>query len=248
MLIRNLDWSSGLRAHQNQFADDKLGLFPASIAMLAENAKNHRFDSMVQLLLNGFNGTVFPAIGNGLAYDGAFFFSNGHTVDGGPPQSNYMGPVPLTVSSMEAAETKLKTMKTADGKQPLRMRGSHLIVGPQLEWVAKKIVGTEVIANASGTAAETNIHKGQYEVIVSPRITDGQANNWFLSDLRRPIKPGIFQLRQDIITSAILGNIGGNNDSPVRFQRGEYWFGAEARYNVAPWAWQTIVGANPPSS
>src|SRR4051812_6577697 len=31
MRIANKDWSSGLRVHQNQFKDDKIGLFPINI-------------------------------------------------------------------------------------------------------------------------------------------------------------------------------------------------------------------------
>ncbi len=242
--IANRDWASGLRIHQNNFKDDKLGLFGPRVAGLAQKAKRHRSDQMVRMLLNGFAGNVFPDTGNGLAYDGAFLFSDSHASDSGPPQSNYLGAVPLTIASLEAAETKLKGMNTADGKDPLELGGTHLIVGPALEWTAKKLMGAELIANGAGTAADTNVHRNQYEVIVSRRIKGPQANHWFLTDLSQPIKPFIFQLREEISTSAIVGNQGGDNDSAPRFQRGEYWFGAEARYNVAAFAWQLIVGSN----
>ena len=242
--VANRDWSSGLRLHQNNFKDDKLGLFPVRVQGLAQKAKRHRFDLMVRMLLNGFTGLAFPDAGNGLAYDGAFFFSTSHASDGGPAQSNYLGAVPLTVASLETAETRLKNMTTADGKDPLELGGTHLVVGPALEWTAKKIMGAEVIANAAGTAADTNIHRNQYQVIVSRRIRGPQANHWFLADLSQAIKPFIFQLREEISTSAIVGNQGGTGDSEPRFKRGELWFGAEARYNVAAFAWQMIVGSN----
>ena len=244
MQIANKDWSNGLRAHQNQFKDDKLGLFPIRVQGLAQKARRHRSDLMVRMLLNGFTGAAFPDTGNGLAYDGAFFFSHSHSSDGGPNQSNYLGAVPLTVSSLETAETKLKNMTTADGKDPLELGGTHLIVGPANEWTAKRIMSAEVIANAAGTAADTNIHRNQYQVIVSRRIRGPQANHWFLADLSQPVKPFIFQLREDISTSAIVGTQGGTGDSEPRFKRGELWFGAEARYNVGAFGWQTIVGAN----
>jgi len=244
MQIANRDWSNGLRIHQNNFKDDKLGLFPIRVQGLAQKAKRHRSDLMVRMMLNGFAGNVFPDTGNGLAYDGAFLFSASHASDGGPAQSNYLGAVPLTFASLEAAETRLKNMSTADGKDPLDLGGTHLIVGPALEFVAKKLMGAELVANAAGTAADTNIHRNQYQVIVSRRIKGAQANHWFLADLSQPIKPFIFQLREEISTSAIVGNQGGDGDSVPRFQRGEYWFGAEARYNVGAFAWQTIVGSN----
>jgi phage major head subunit gpT-like protein len=242
--IVNKDWASGFRIHQNNFKDDRLGLFPPRIAGLAQKAKRHRFDLMVKLLLNGFAGNVFPEVGNGLAYDGAFLFSDSHATDGGPPQSNKLNAAALTIASLELAETKLKNMTTADGKDPLELGGTHLVVGPALEWTAKKLMGAELIANAAGTAADTNVHRNQYEVIVSRRIRGAQANHWFLADLSQPIKPFMFQLREEISTSAMIGNQGGQNDSEPRFKRGELWFGAEARYNVGAFAWQTIIGSN----
>jgi phage major head subunit gpT-like protein len=244
MQIANRDWANGFRVHQNNFKDDKLGLFPIRVAGLAQKGMRHRSDLMVKMMLNGFAGNVFPQTGNGLAYDGAFFFSDSHASDGGPNQSNKISGGALTVANLELAEQKLKNMTTADGQDPLEIGGTHLIVGPALEFVAKKLMGAEVIANAAGTAADTNIHRDQYKVIVSRRIRGSQANNWFLADLSQPIKPFIFQLREAISTSAILGNQGGQGDSESRFARGEYKFGAEARYNVGAFAWQTIVGSN----
>ena len=242
--IQNKDWSSGLRVHQNQFKDDRLALFSTRVQGLAQKARRHRYDLMVKLMLNGFAGNVFPEVGNGLAYDGAFLFSDSHSSDGGPNQSNKISAGALTTANLEVAEQKLKNMTTYDGKDPLDLAGTHLVVGPSLEYVAKKLVTAEVIANAGGTASDTNVHRGQYQVIVSRRIKGSQANNWFLADLSQPIRPFIFQLREDISTSAVLGGQGTTNDSEVRFKRGEYWFGAEARYNVAAFAWQCIVGSN----
>lgn len=244
MQIANRDWANGFRVHQSNFKDDKLGLFPIRIAGLAQKAKRHRSDLMVKMMLNGFAGNVYPETGNGLAYDGAFLFSDSHSSDGGPNQSNKITSGALTFANLELAEQKLKNMTTADGKDPLELAGTHLIVGPALEFVAKKMMGAELVANAAGTAADTNIHRGHYEVIVSRRIRGAQANNWFVSDLSQPIKPFIFQLREEISTSAIVGNQGGDNDSEERFTRGTYKFGAEARYNVGAFAWQTIVGSN----
>jgi phage major head subunit gpT-like protein len=244
MQVTNKDWANGLRIHQNNFKDDKLGLLQPRVAGLAQKARRHRSDLMVRMILNGFAGNVFPDAGNGLAYDGAFFFSDTHSSDGGPPQSNKITGGALTIANLELAEQKLKNMTTYDGKDPLELGGTHLVVGPALEFVAKKLMGAEVIANAAGTAADTNIHRNQYQVVVSRRIRGAQASNWFLADLSQPIKPVMFQLREEISTSALIGNQGGNGDSEPRFKRGELWFGAEARYNVAPFAWQTIVGSN----
>lgn len=240
--IENRDWASGLRAHQNQFKDDKLGLFKMRVAGLAQKARRHRADLCVKALLNGFAGNVYPEAGNGLGYDGAFFFSTSHTSGGGPNQSNKLTSA-LSASALATAEQMLKEMKTADGKDPLELQGTHLFVGPKLEETANKLVKNDLVPNAAGTATESNIHKGRYQVVVSRRITGAQDDYWFLGDMSAPIRPMLFQLREDISSSALVGGQGTQNDSLPRFKRGELWFGAEARYNVAYFAWQTIIGS-----
>lgn len=242
--IINRDWSSGFAVHQNNFKDDKLGLFPTQVATLASTARSHRYDLMVKLMLNGFAGNVFTDVGNGLAYDGAFLFSDSHSSDGGPNQSNKISAGALTEANLDIAEQKLKNMTTHDGKNPLNLRGTHLIVGPALELRARKLMMAELTANAAGTAADTNVLRGKYQVIVSQRIRGAQANNWFLGDLSKPMRPFVFQLREEISTSAILGGQGSQNDSETRFKSGKLLFGAEARYNVASFWWQLIVGSN----
>jgi phage major head subunit gpT-like protein len=240
--VVNRDWANGIRVHQNNFKDDKLGLFGVQVAMLAQKARRHRADLCVKAMLNGFTGNAFPEAGNGLAYDGALFFSNSHSSSGGPAQSNKLTTA-LSAASLETAEQMLGEMKTADGKDPLDLQGTHIICGPKLRAPATKLVTSELVPSAAGTASESNIHRGKYEVIVSRRITGAYDDYWFLADLSAPIRPMIFQLREDISSSAIMGGQGGAGDSVPRFKAGEYWFGAEARYNVAHFAWQTIIGS-----
>ena len=240
--VENKDWASGIRVHQNQFKDDKLGLFSMQVAGLAQKARRHRADLCIKQLLNGFAGNVYTDAGNGLGYDGAFFFSTSHTSSGGPTQSNKMTSA-LSASSLAEAERMLKAMKTADGKDPLELQGTHLIVGPKLEETANKLMKNDMVPSAAGTAPESNIHKGRYQTIISRRIAGDQDDYWVLADLSAPIRPMIFQLREDISSSAIVGGQGTQSDSVPRFKKGELWFGAEARYNVAYLAWQTIIGS-----
>lgn len=237
MLVRNRDWASGFRIHQNNFKDDKLGLFSVAVAQLAMKARRHRSDLCIKNLLNGFDGNLYPTTGNGLAYDSAFFFSTLHA------QGANKHTAALSASGLEAAEQLFSAMTTVDGADPLDVSGTTLIVGPALEWTAKKLLTQEMVPAAGGNTSENNIHRNQYKLIVSKRIKGAQANWWFLADLSQPVKPFLFQNREPISTSAILGGQGTQNDSAPRFKRGEYWFGAEARYNVANFAFQTVVGS-----
>lgn len=232
--VTNKDWSSGIRVHQNNIKDDKLGLMAPKIQELARKARTHKIGLAMQQLVDGFAGGV---TGNGLAYDGLFFFSSARATG-----SNRMTAA-LSSAELINAEVLLASQTTYDGKEPLEMAGTHLIVGPKLRPVAEKLLLSDYLPNAGGTATETNYLKGRYQLIVSPYLRGTYDDYWFLADLSKPIKPMMFQLREDISTSAITGDQGGSNDSIPRFQRGELWFGVEARYNVAYLEPRTIVGS-----
>ncbi|MGE0547608.1 MAG: Mu-like prophage major head subunit gpT family protein [Kofleriaceae bacterium] len=228
------DWSNGLRMKANDFKDDALGLLPPRIQGLAQKARRHRSDLMVKLLLNGFDGNAYPDVGNGLAYDGAFFFSDsGHRGGNDNKHTAVLG-----ANGVTAAELLLRSMTTYDGQDPLDTHGTHIICGPKLEHAAVKLVTQEYLASG-----ESNPHKGKYQVMVSNRIRGDFDDYWFLSDLSQPIKPCLLQMREEISTSAIIGQQGSQQDSVPRFMSNVLLFGAEARYNVAYFEHRLIVGS-----
>lgn len=239
MRVTNLDWASGIKLHQNQIKDDKLGLFPSSIRMLADAARAHRIEFTEQLLLNGFDGTQFPTVSNGLAYDGKFFFDTTRATG----SNRLAGDGALSSANVVIAEAQLQKQTTYDGSRKLRLRGTHLIVGPDNVGLATQLLTQDFLPSIGNGAPVGNILKGRYQLIVCPWFVDTYKGYWMLADLSKPIKPCLFQMREEISTSAIVGQQGGSGDSIPRFQRGELWFGAEARYNVAYFEPRLIVGS-----
>lgn len=230
--ISNKDWSSGIKVHRNEISDDKLGLALDRIRGLADKAMRHRADMLVKYLLNGFAGTAYPDLGDGLAYDGAFFFSTAHAFG-----SNKLTAA-LSEAALDSAEQALGDLTTDDGTDPLEMSGTHLIVGKKLEATALRLVGNGMLINAGGTAAGSNIYQGRYTVIVTPRLRGTYDDYWFLADLSKPVKPLLFQMREEITTAA---QIDWQNED--MFKRGQMNFGAQARYNYGYYAPQTVVGS-----
>lgn len=238
MRLTNKDWASGIRVHQNTIKDDKLGLVQPKIAQLAQKARTHRYRLGMKLLVNGFDGTQYADVSNGLAYDGFFFFSTTR-----PTGSNKLTSA-LSLAALEAAELLLEGQTTYDLSEPLDFMGTHLIVGPKLAPFAKKLMGQDLVPSAAGTASESNYMKGRYEVVVSPLLRGTYDDYWFLADMSQPIKPLLLQMREEISTSAIAPGLkGSQDDKNPRFQRGELWFGAEARYNVGYFEPRAIVGS-----
>ncbi len=232
--VQNKKWANGLRIKNDDFKDDSLGLLGPQVQGLGMKARRHRWDIMIKLLVNGFDGLAYPDVGNGLGYDGAFFFSDaGHR--GG--NDNRLA-VALDAAGLNAAELLLESMTTYDGADPLDIHGTHIIVGPKLRAQAEKLLTQERLASG-----EDNYHRGKYKLIVTNRLRGTYDDYWFLTDLSSPIKPCLFQMREEISVSAVLGNQGSQQDSAPRFINDEVWFGAEARYNVAYFEHRTIVGS-----
>jgi phage major head subunit gpT-like protein len=245
--VRNKDWSSGLKLHQNQFKDDTLGLFSqVGMAGLAEASRFHRTELAAQLLINGFDGAQFPKVSTGLGYDGKFFFSTTHATG----SNKLTTALDTNGAGLDAAEILLGSQTSYDGKHKLRgIKGTTLIVGPKLRPIADRLMSSDFLVNTNaangvpGTGSVSNPYKGRYEVIVEPELVGTYDDYWFLADLSHPWKPLLFQLREAISTSAVLGGQGTSNDSEPRFKRGELWFGAEGRYNVAAFEHRLIVGS-----
>lgn len=230
--IANKDWASGLTVRRNDVMDNKLGLVLSKIAMLAQKAYRHRFDLMIKTLINGFSGTAYPTVGDGLAYDGALFFATTHAFG-----SNKLTTA-LSEAALDEAEKTFGLHTTEDGKDPLDCQGTHLIVGPKLLPTAKRLVGANQLINAGGTAAGSNIYLGRYTVVESRRLTGTYDDYWFLADLSKSVKPLIFQNREPISTAQQT-----DWSSPEMFKKAKLQFGVQARYNVGYYAPQMIIGS-----
>lgn len=241
LAVLNKKWSSGIRIKNDDFKDDALGLIPPQIAQMAVRARLHRFTMMVKLLQNGFDGVTYPDVGNGLAYDGAFFFSAAHRGGTTGANGNNKTVNALTSANLATATQMLRQQRTYDGLLPYGAHGTALIVGPQNEATAEKLMTSDYLANAAGTATETNYQKNKFKIIVADQIDLVHSLDWFLADLSGPIKPLLFQMREEVSTSA-MANDQGNNASLPTFSYDELWFGAQARYNAAYFEFRKIIG------
>lgn len=256
--IRNRDWSNGIAIHKNQIADDKLGLVMHRINGLAGKAKKHPGKLIAECLLSGFTGSAnfagstITEAGDGTTYDGAFMFSATHSLEGGPNQSNLLANTALGDSGLESAIALMRGFTTYDGVDPLEVNPTHLIVGPKLEFMAKRLLQQELRVRSPGdvgstfqTGAESNLHYKTLDLIVAPRIRDYTAAGgtdyskyWFLASLDAPIKPFIFQNREPITAAAQV-----DWNTPDMFKRGQMNFGAQARYAVSNYDWRLLVGS-----
>src|SRR5215831_5636996 len=72
--------------------------------------------------------------------------------------------------------------------RPMRITPTTLIVPPDLEIPAKKL-----IQQTTKPSGEANIFLNAFDLIISPYLTSTTA--WFLADLSRALKPFVYQIR-----------------------------------------------------
>jgi phage major head subunit gpT-like protein len=236
--VANKNWANGVPIHRNEIMDDRLGIVNKRLGGLANKARRHRDTLLMQLLLNGFTGTTFKQTGDGTCYTGELFFSNSHTLEGSSATIDNLATDALTETSLEARIEQMTSFTTWDGTDPLDITPSHLIVGPKLEWVAKRLVGSQIVVRTGGDGGETNIHYGTLDVIVNQRLIGTYDDYWFLAALNESMQPLIFQEREAITTAA---QVDWNSDDV--FNRGLMKFGAQARYGVGYFDPRLIIGS-----
>lgn len=234
--VINKDFSTGIRVDRNDILDDRLGLVMPRINGLADRARQHISDRVVRLLLNGFNGTNFDEVGDGLAYDGQFFFSTTHQDGDGPVQSNFITAA-LTATSYETQRVAMQSLKDEEG-QPLEIRPMALLVGPKNERTALEIVQAGLIDQGGGAGVE-NVFKGTAQVMMSQRLTGSFSDHWFLADLTQGVRPLIWTDREAPRFDAL-----NTMQSEGAFMRKEFLFGTSYRGGYGYGLWQFAAGSD----
>lgn len=82
-------------------------------------------------------------------------------------------PVDLSVDSLSDARKAMRKQKAFGGKLPAGVTPSFLVVGPELETDAEKILATL----SAATANDVNPFSNRLELLVEPRIED---RSWFV--------------------------------------------------------------------
>lgn len=210
--------------------DDKFGNMAAGIRNLARAGRLWPND-MVYLAIAAGGTTV--------CHDGQFYFDTDHPCDDGTTQANLLTTTALTAANYVTTRTALLKRKGNDGK-PLNLNGTHLIVPPDLEVTAKRIVEAELagyLQLATSVAPDSNVLKGTAKILVIPELSANSTTSWYLADLSKPIKPFIMQLRVRPETPTIMNR---PTDEGV-FEQGLIKVGTRARGNGGYGMWQLIT-------
>lgn len=217
-VIKNEKFEGTVGVDQDDIEDDTLGVYPILIEQLAQAAAAFPDELCFGLLSKGFNNKC---------YDGVAFFGE-HKV--GKKTVSNKSDKALTAEAYEEARTLLMSITDENGKS-LKIVPNLLVVPPQLETVAKKILQLDFLQGTS------NINKGTAEILVAHELaSDPKA--WFLLDTRKPLKPIIFQERR----KPTLVSLNKPTDNNV-FMSGQALYGVDTRCNAGYGFWQMAYGS-----
>lgn len=221
--MKHEDWESTVEVERNDILDDKLNIYRPLLEDMGRQAARLWDDLLVDAINNGDTA---------LGFDGQYFFDTDHPTDPTVPtsasQSNRFTARPLTDDNYAWGRMQMMGWMGGDGRR-LGVVPNILLVGPELEVTAKRIINSDVLPLGANGAFQQNVLRGTAQVVVMQELTGA---TWYLADTRNTMRPFIIQRRQQPKFVAL--------DNPTDdsvFWRKKYHYGADARgaAGYGPW-------------
>jgi len=150
-----MKYERGLNFTWEMLINDDTGAFRNIAVELGRSAQNTVSDFVIGLIRD-----------NDVIYDGYELF---HPVHGN------IGTDALSEESLSEAITAMK-YQTSENGSPLSIRPGYLVVPPELEFTAKKLIRSALVPGSGDN--DINVLKGIVDVLVEPLLDD--PDNWYL--------------------------------------------------------------------
>lgn len=210
--IKKKDWEATIKVHRDNLIYDNLGIVKPQIQSLAESVSTH-YNQMIFKLLES----------NSVCFDGKNFFTEDHSV--GSQTFSNKGVKALSAEAFLEARREMRSLTNSEGV-PLGIRPNLLVVPPELEASALKILKAQTLENGS-----SNITYGMCELLVCDHLTNDKA--WYLFDVSRSIKPFILQVNKKPEFVAL-----DKPNSDRNFMSKEILYGVDTEDNAGYGMWQ----------
>ena len=218
-LIEKKNWEVSIEVDRDDIEYDNIGIVKPRIQAMAQECVEH------------YNELVFGLLeANDTCFDGKAFFAADHAVGSGTFKN--LLALELSQENLLAARAEMRGLCNEFGK-PLNIRPNLLVIPPELEVTALKILKADTLANG-----ESNITKGIVDFVVCDRLTDDKA--WYLFDTSRVLKPIILQInkRPEFVAQD-------KPDSESNFLRRTHRYGVDTEDNAGYGLWQLALKSKP---
>lgn len=209
--VTNRPFENTISVKRDDIEDDQYGMFAPLIGMMGADAENLWPKLAVEAL-----------VGNGTWADGNPFFCSARIM--GESTITNAVTTALSTTAVEAGLTAIRGWTLAGG-EPADVVPECLVVGPSLEGTAKAIIEADIVANAGGTLAVSNVSTARMlKVRVDSRLIGTHANKWYITCRKGGIPVVCVQKRK----LPKLTALDRDTDENV-FKRGEYLYGTDCR-------------------
>lgn len=216
--IRNKSYELTFEVDRDAIEDDRYSQYGTEAEYLGDAAARHPNKLIFDLIKGGFTANAF---------DGQFFYDTDHPVGAGVVSNK--GTAALSSTTYGTVRAAMMAFTDESG-EPLNVVPNTLLVSPQQEVTGRQILNQELTAGG-----ENNVWFNSATLIVSPYLTD--ANDWFLFDTSKVLKPFIFQRRRP----PQLVQQTAPTDAPV-FNNKKLRFGVDYRAGAGYALWQLAYG------
>ena len=198
--LKNRPFEDTVQVSKDRIADRKIAADTVLMRMLGYQFAKFPDRTIATELLTGYATRK--------CWDGKAMFATDHPVDpldaskGTFSNLNASG-MGLTAANFDTVFSAMSQFKNADGNL-LGVVPDTLIVPPQLRTTAHLIAKAAYVPNSGGTATQSNPNEGTVDVIMLPELGT-EATTWYLAKLKGPLKPLIYQNREDAVFELVFG-------------------------------------------
>ena len=228
--VTNQLWELTYGLRRIDIDDDLTGAVGMAVSRLKSGAAKYvkHPDKLCSAVITG-NATCLDAL--------ALFHASHKENPADPASATFANTTSGTLTPANAASCRaaMLELKTADGEPANDGTNVVLMVPPALELTARRIAQSDlvVLSGTAGDAAEQNVYKGTYTVVVNPRLaasfTGGSDSYWYMIDASDPEdRAVIYQEREPV---EIVSQF--NPADPLAFTQDKYVWGTRARYTAA---------------
>lgn len=220
--LANKDFEVTVAVRRNDIEDDQLGRYGILIPQLADEGTIMQDNLLSTLRIAGHTT---------LCYDGLDFYATNHLLGKSGTQSNYLTGTGNTYDKVMAdfisVRAAFRRFLTDQGKPFIRQSGKLQImcqIPAEMEGVF------ELVRNAKFILTTDNTLNAAFDYQVNPFLTD--TNDWYADFVGARVRPFVLQMRKE--PHLVLQE---DPQSDTVFNRAEYQFSNEARFNAGFGLW-----------
>lgn len=223
LIVPNIPYEATIKVDKFDLRDDNVGAAFTRTRDLTIRARMFPLKLGIDALINGDNTTS----DSGAAYDGTAFFDNTRTIGESGTIDNILTGTGTTVAQIiadfrNAREAMVAFNDTAGEPFNEGLPQDLIVVCP-----AGLQGQFEELQNASFISQTENVLKNSFRLLVSPRLTTDDVNDWYLLNVAGSLGPLVLQERDPITFMAMEGD-SDLGKSTRFFQYSVEWRGAVA--------------------